>query len=130
MHSALASLGIVYPDEEVEAIYYQLESQFGNLTYEAWLTLLVSCEGSLITDIQVEITKDDASSADQLREAFRDLGGEKGYVTKQDLKFANLPPDTVRFLSEVMPTVQGEQTEDGQSNVLGYDCELTKLHTC
>lgn len=42
MHSALASLGIVYPDEEVEAIYYQLESQFGNLTYEAWLTLLVS----------------------------------------------------------------------------------------
>lgn len=41
MHSALASLGIVYPDEEVEAIYAQLERQFGTLTYEAWLTLLV-----------------------------------------------------------------------------------------
>lgn len=41
MHSALASLGIVYPDEEVESIYAQLERQFGALTYEAWLTLLV-----------------------------------------------------------------------------------------
>ncbi|RSH86253.1 uncharacterized protein EHS24_004491 [Apiotrichum porosum] len=101
MHSALASLGIVYPDEEVEAIYYQLESQFGALTYEAWLTLLV------------EITKDDASSADQLREAFRDLAGDKGHVTQQDLKFANLSPEAVRFLSEVMPAVEVEDQAEG-----------------
>lgn len=70
------------------------------------------------SDPQVEITKDDASSADQLREAFRDLAGDKGYVTKQDLKSANLPPDTVRFLSESMPTVQ-----EGEDPPLGFDCK-------
>lgn len=100
MHSALASLGIVYPDEEVEAIYYQLESQFGALTYEAWLALLV------------EITKDDVSSADQLREAFRDLAGDKGYVTEQDLKFANLGTETVQFLTEVMPAIQEDEAPE------------------
>ncbi|KAL1405125.1 alpha-actinin [Vanrija albida] len=106
MHSALASLGIVYPDEEVEAIYSQLESQFGALTYEAWLALLV------------EITKDDVSSGDQLREAFRDVGGDKGYVTQQDLKFANLSPDAVRFLSEAMPAVDASE---GSTISSGFD---------
>jgi hypothetical protein len=75
----------------------------------------------------VEITKDDVSSADQLREAFRDVAGDKGYVTTQDLKFANLPPDTVRFLSDAMPAIESEQSEEdkasGKSNVIGYDCK-------
>ncbi|BEI86984.1 hypothetical protein CcaverHIS002_0703300 [Cutaneotrichosporon cavernicola] len=106
MHSALASLGIVYPDEEVEAIYAQLERQFGTLTYEAWLTLLV------------EITKDDASSADQLREAFRDVAGDKGYVTESDLRFANLSPESVRYLAEAMPAVPSEAVGGG---VPGFD---------
>lgn len=58
MHSALASLGIVYAvggvsdatrdwgliaqDEEIEGIYVQMEEEFGMVTYEAWLALLVS----------------------------------------------------------------------------------------
>lgn len=107
MHSALASLGIVYPDEEVDAIYTHFEKEFGALTYEAWLRLLV------------EITQDDASSAAQLREAFRDVGGDKGFVTEQDLRFANLPPERVRFLCEAMPAVEGESPP-------GFDCEWTK----
>lgn len=58
MHSALASLGIVYAvclfalsdlpgclltlqDEEIEVIYSQMEEDFGMVTYEAWLALLV-----------------------------------------------------------------------------------------
>lgn len=116
MHSALASLGIVYPDEEVEAIYYQLESQFGALTYEAWLALLV------------EITKDDVSSADQLREAFRDLAGDKGYVTEQDLRFANLGQETVQFLTSVMPAIDvDEEAPEPQQHESArkpkFDCE-------
>lgn len=112
MHSALASLGIVYPDEEVEAIFYQLESQFGALTFEAWIALLV------------EITKDDVSSADQLREAFRDLAGDKGYVTEQDLKFANLGTETVGFLTSVMPCVETEEeAADAAARKPMFDCE-------
>lgn len=69
----------------------------------------------------MEITKDDASSADQLREAFRDVAGDKGYVTESDLKFANLAPESIRYLSEAMPEVPSEAVGGG---VPGFDCEL------
>jgi len=57
MHSALASLGILYAvstfinhssgteidqDDEIETLYGQLEADFGAVTFEAWLALLVS----------------------------------------------------------------------------------------
>nr|ODO02601.1 actin cross-linking [Cryptococcus depauperatus CBS 7855] len=91
MHSALASLGIVYTEEELETIHMELEQRFGEVTYEAWLNLLV------------DITKDDASSPEQLREAFRGMAAEKPYVTDLDFKYAHLSKETVKFLQETMP---------------------------
>lgn len=54
MHAALASLGIVYAvcldvgrqapdvqDHEIEAIFNQLEEEYGQVNFEAWLGLLV-----------------------------------------------------------------------------------------
>lgn len=61
-------------------IYTQMEEEFGMVTYEAWLALLVSCNVSLDECKlmpQTDITKDDSSSAEQLREAFRGMAGEK-----------------------------------------------------
>ena len=46
-------------------LYGQLEADFGAVTYEAWLALLV------------DITRDDSSSPDQLREAFRSMAKDK-----------------------------------------------------
>lgn len=90
-----------------------------------------------LTGVKTDITKDDSSSADQLREAFRGLAGEKvhsfyhrsdwklilqPYITELDFKFASLPPETVRFLSEVMPvTEQDPDQSDGSSHA--YDCK-------
>ncbi|RSH92750.1 hypothetical protein EHS25_008196 [Saitozyma podzolica] len=91
MNSALASLGIVYAEDELAAIYSELESRHGAFTYEAWL--------SLLTDIM----KDDSSSAEQLREAFRGMAGDKAYVTDTDFQQAHLPRETIRILGEVMP---------------------------
>jgi len=63
MHSALASLGIVYAvrsrrclrcgadqiqDDEIENLYGQLENEFGAVTFEAWLALLVGPPYSVI----------------------------------------------------------------------------------
>lgn len=73
----------------------------------------------------MEITKDDASSADQLREAFRDVAGDKGYVTESDLKFANLAPESVRYLAEAMPAVPSEAVGGG---VPGFDCEWGQVN--
>ncbi|EIW72853.1 hypothetical protein TREMEDRAFT_42026 [Tremella mesenterica DSM 1558] len=94
MHSALASLGIVYADEEIEVIYAQLETDFGAVTYQAWLALLT------------DITQDDSSSADQLRDAFRGIAGDKPYITDLDFKLASLPTETIKFLCETIPETQ------------------------
>ncbi|ODO11861.1 hypothetical protein I350_00645 [Cryptococcus amylolentus CBS 6273] len=99
MHSALASLGIVYAEEELETIFVELEQRFGCVTYEAWLSLLV------------DITQDDASSPEQLREAFRGMAAEKPYVTDLDFEYAHLPKETMKYLKEAMPVEQGELEE-------------------
>ena len=64
-------------DDEIDIIYAQLEAEFGEVTYQAWLALLVSYMGGLGANRQTDITKDDSSSADQLREAFRGMAGDK-----------------------------------------------------
>ncbi len=62
---ALAALGIVYADEDLEQIHAQLAANFGgHVNYDAFLTFLR------------EIIED-TTSPDQLLEAFRGLAGEK-----------------------------------------------------
>ncbi len=99
MAAALASLGIVYPvvffkrcrllclinsfqDEDLELIFEQLTQDYGAVTFEAFINLLVSkFNYNLVLNItrvlyQVDITEDQ-TSPDQLREAFRGIAGDK-----------------------------------------------------
>ncbi|CAD6589570.1 MAG: hypothetical protein TREMPRED_005437, partial [Tremellales sp. Tagirdzhanova-0007] len=118
MHSALASLGIVYADDEIETIYGQLEAEFGAVFFEAWLALLV------------DITKDDSSSSDQLREAFRGMAKDKVYVTELDFQHASLPPVMIRFLEQVMPAAMvrhdelESETTNGATRMYDYNMFL------
>jgi len=107
MTAALASLGIVYSDEDVDIIHGQLVDEYGAVTYEAFINLLV------------EITEDQTSS-EQLREAFRGIAHDKPYVTELDLQVALLPPGSLDYLREVMPLVPG--------GVNGYDYEAWLDH--
>ncbi|WWD05463.1 hypothetical protein V865_003540 [Kwoniella europaea PYCC6329] len=117
MHSALASLGIVYAEEEIGIIYTELEQKFGQVTYEAWLDLLV------------DLTKDDASSPEQLREAFRGMAGDKPYVTDIDFQYAHLPKETIRFLSEIMPEEKDPQAlEEGQERAVSEGQKAFDYH--
>lgn len=64
MTAALASLGIMYSDEDMDYIYDQLLQNYGAVSFEAFINLLV------------DITEDQTSS-DQLREAFRGIAADK-----------------------------------------------------
>jgi Ca2+-binding EF-hand superfamily protein len=64
MTAALASLGIVYSDEDMDYIYDQLLEDYGAVSFEAFINLLV------------DITEDQ-TSAEQLREAFRGIAADK-----------------------------------------------------
>jgi Ca2+-binding EF-hand superfamily protein len=49
MTAALASLGIVYSDDDMDYIYTQLTEDYGAVTFEAFINLLVIC--SILTSL-------------------------------------------------------------------------------
>ncbi|EIM86004.1 uncharacterized protein STEHIDRAFT_98331 [Stereum hirsutum FP-91666 SS1] len=107
MTAALASLGIVYADDDMDIIYDQLVQDYGAITFEAFINLLV------------DITEDQ-TSPDQLREAFEGVAGNKPFVTELDLKLAHLPASAIDYLREVMPTAENG-AGSGQESDREYD---------
>jgi Ca2+-binding EF-hand superfamily protein len=98
MTAALASLGIVYSDEDLDAIYDQLTAQYGAITYEAFINLLVEI-------------MEDSTSPEQLRESFRGIAHDKPFVTELDLRLAMIPQSTIDFLTQTMPRIEGSENE-------------------
>lgn len=102
--AALASQGLVYSDEDMTYIYDQLLQDYGAVTFEAFINLLV------------DITEDQ-TSPEQLRESFLGIAGNKPFVTELDMRLAQLPVSAVDYLSEVIPSTNNEVGE------LEYDYE-------
>lgn len=98
MVAALASLGIVYCDEDMDYIYDQLIQDYGDITFEAFINLLV------------DITEDQ-TSPDQLRESFRGIANDKPFVTELDLRIAHIPPASIDYLRNAMPNSLNEAGE-------------------
>ncbi|KAG2112287.1 uncharacterized protein F5147DRAFT_684507 [Suillus discolor] len=96
--AALASQGLVYSDEDMTYIYDQLLQDYGAVTFEAFINLLV------------DITEDQ-TSPEQLRESFRGIAGDKPFVTELDLRLAQLPVSAVDYLSQVIPSTNNEVGE-------------------
>ncbi|KAF9779654.1 actinin-like protein [Thelephora terrestris] len=104
MSAALASLGIVYPDEDLDIIYDELLEGYGAVTFEAFINLLVN-----ITE--------DQTTPEQLRDAFRVLANDEPFVTELDLRLAQVPAHSIDYLKEAIPSKENEAGE------LEYDYE-------
>ncbi|CAL1712467.1 unnamed protein product [Somion occarium] len=100
MTAALASLGIVYSDEDMDIIYDQLVQDYGAVVFEAFINLLV------------DIMEDQTSPA-QLRESFRGIAADKPFVTELDLRVAHLPQNAIDYLREAMPLIENGEGEPG-----------------
>ncbi|GLB38228.1 putative ca2+ insensitive EF hand [Lyophyllum shimeji] len=98
MTAALASLGIIYSDEDMVFIFEDLTAAYGAVTFEAFINLLV------------DITEDQ-TSPEQLRDAFRGIATDKPFVTELDLRIAHLPPSAIEYLREAMPSTSNEAGE-------------------
>ncbi|PPQ75187.1 hypothetical protein CVT24_010127 [Panaeolus cyanescens] len=100
MIAALASLGIVYGEEDMDAIFNDLVDMFGAVTFEAFVALLVRI-------VQ------DHGGAEQVHEAFEGVARGKAFVTELDLRRAHLPVQTIEYLKSAMPRAEGVEGEDG-----------------
>ncbi|UZJ56823.1 hypothetical protein CBS101457_006143 [Exobasidium rhododendri] len=111
--AALASLGIVYTEEDVEQIHTQLSQNFGSVSYDAFLTFLR------------EISED-STSPDQLLEAFQGLASDKPYLTELDLRMALLPQVSIEYLTQAMPKAQVDGLLE---EAFDYDHYLSSVST-
>ncbi|KAI6114389.1 calponin homology domain-containing protein [Pisolithus sp. B1] len=97
-NAALASLGLVYSDEDMDYLYDHLVQEYGAITFQAFINLLV------------DITEDQ-TSPDQLRESFRGIASDKPFVTELDMRLAQLPSSAIDYLREVLPFQRNEVGE-------------------
>jgi len=120
MMAALASLGIVYSDQDMDFIYEQLVGDYGAVTFEAFINLLVG-----ITE--------DQTTPDQLLESFQGIAKSKvcsitfaplspfklnlfsttsqDFITELDLRLAHIPQSAIDYLLGAMPSRQNEEGE-------------------
>ncbi|OJT14685.1 Alpha-actinin-like protein 1 [Trametes pubescens] len=98
MAAALASLGIVYSDTDMDLIFDQVLQDYGAVTFEAFINLLVTI-------------MEDQTSPEQLRESFRGIAADKPYVTELDLRVAQVPASAIDFLRKAMPSYENDVGE-------------------
>ncbi|KAF8946109.1 hypothetical protein BGZ47_001311 [Haplosporangium gracile] len=89
-NAALASLGIMYEDDEFAGVFIQCTQGGAEVTFEQFITFMVG-------------VTEDRTSADQVRESFRVVAADKPFVTELDLKQSMLPPAVVSYLRSTMP---------------------------
>ncbi|KAF0543798.1 actinin-like protein [Gigaspora margarita] len=88
--AALASLGIVYDDAELNAVFDQMCEGQSEASFEQFIRFMVN-------------VTEDKTSPDQLRQSFKIVAGDKPFVTELDLRRSLLPENVLSYLKEAMP---------------------------
>jgi len=92
--SCLQSLGEDLADAELDRIIATI-GQGGKVPFQAFCDFMANRAA-------------DSESKDQIIDAFRALGGDKGFVTEEELKRA-LPAEKVAYLTKNMPLYNNQQ---------------------
>lgn len=98
--AALASLSLVYDDDEMHDIFQEIADGKSYVTFEQFIRFMVS-------------VTEDQHTAEQVFQSFREVADGKPYVTELDLRHSLIPDDLVGDLVKSMPEHNGvEAMED------------------
>ena len=98
--AALASLSLVYDDDEMHDIFQEIANGKSYVTFEQFIRFMVS-------------VTEDQNTAEQVFQSFREVADGKPYVTELDLRHSLIPDDLVGDLVKSMPEHNGvEAMED------------------
>ena len=92
--AALASLGLVYDEDEMHEIFERVGGKKEFVTFEEFIRFMV------------EVTEDQ-HTAEQVFQSFREVADGKPYVTELDLRHSLIPDDLVEDLLSSMPAHKG-----------------------
>lgn len=104
---ALASLGLVYSEEEMHEVFVAASHNNGTVSFEEFITFMV------------DVTEDQ-QTAEQIFQSFEEIANGKPYVTELDLQNSLLPDNMIDELKASMP-----KTADGELDYIKYMEDLT-----
>ncbi|KAI5819915.1 calponin homology domain-containing protein [Pyronema omphalodes] len=102
--AALASLGLVYDEDEMHEVFEDVGEGRSSVTFEQFIRFMVE-------------ETEDQNSAGQVFQSFREVADGKNYVTEVDLRHSLIPDTMIADLVQNMPEVI---LENGKK---GYDYE-------
>ncbi|KAH6888582.1 calponin homology domain-containing protein [Thelonectria olida] len=98
--AALASLGLVFSEDEMHDYFLDTSNGRDYVTFEQFIRFMV------------DVTEDQ-NTAEQVFQSFREVADGKPYVTEMDLRHSLVPDEVIEQLVEIMPAHKGpDMSED------------------
>ncbi|KND94748.1 Alpha-actinin-like protein 1 [Tolypocladium ophioglossoides CBS 100239] len=113
--AALASLGLVFSEDEMHDYFVDTSNGRDYVTFEQFIRFMV------------DVTEDQ-NTAEQVYQSFREVADGKPYVTEMDLRHSLVPDEVIDQLVEMMPSHKGpDMSEDRGQPQYDYISFMEKL---
>ncbi|KAJ4268626.1 alpha-actinin [Fusarium torreyae] len=113
--AALASLGLVFSEDEMHDYFHETSGGRDYVTFEQFIRFMV------------DVTEDQ-NTAEQVFQSFREVADGKPYVTEMDLRHSLVPDEVIDQLIEIMPAHSGpDMSEDRGMPQYDYISFMEKL---
>lgn len=97
--AALASLGLVFSEDEMHEYFLETSNGRDYVTFEQFIRFMV------------EVTEDQ-NTAEQVFQSFREVADGKPYVTEMDLRHSLVPDDVIEKLTKIVPVHKGPDMQE------------------
>ncbi|KAJ5011221.1 Alpha-actinin-like protein 1 [Colletotrichum sp. SAR 10_99] len=97
--AALASLGLVFSEDEMHDYFMDTSKGRDHVTFEQFIRFMV------------DVTEDQ-NTAEQVFQSFREVADGKPYVTEMDLRHSLVPDEVIDKLIEIIPPHNGPDTSE------------------
>ncbi|KJK77502.1 alpha-actinin-like protein [Metarhizium anisopliae BRIP 53293] len=113
--AALASLGLVFSEEEMHDYFLETSGGRDEVTFEQFIRFMV------------DVTEDQ-NTAEQVFQSFREVADGKPYVTEMDLRHSLVPDEVIDKLVEMMPPHKGpDMSQDRGQPQFDYISFMEKM---
>ena len=105
--AALASLGLVFSEDEMHEYFQETSNGRDHVTFEQFIRFMV------------DVTEDQ-NTAEQVFQSFREVADGKPYVTEMDLRHSLVPDEVIDKLIKVVPLHKGPDLQQDRG-ISQYD---------
>ena len=106
--AALASLGLVYTEDEMHQVFQEIANRRGEVGFEGFIRFMVA-------------VTEDTNTAEQVFQSFKEVADGKAYITELDLRHSLISDELIAELLHTMPEHAGAATKEEDQGLAKYD---------